>query len=139
MFSLDVFCYPGGATLAGSWTPFCSSFEVICCRRAPFFASVCNFFARFRGQLYAHQFFHAPHSAKEPTGFQSGNKKLAPPIQNLLQICCKKKRFLLTADAAQSAALKSSVYIYIYLAGGNVGGIYSPCPPTPSPKYNVNV
>ena len=92
--SLDVFHYPGGAiagAIAGSWAPFCSSFEAICCSRAPFLASMWHLFARFQGQLYVPQFFHAPHSNKKPTGFQSGNNKsFASPIRSVSQICCKK-------------------------------------------------
>ena len=54
--SSDVFCYLGGA-IAGSWVPFCSSFEAICCSRAAFWASTWHLFGRFRGQFDVHQFF----------------------------------------------------------------------------------
>ena len=112
--SLDVFRYPGGA-IAGSWAPFCSSFEAICCFRASFLASVWHLFARFRGQLYIPSVFHTLHSNKKPTGFQSGNNNsFASPIRSVSQICCKKCAASSQLMPREARHLRL-VYIYIYI------------------------
>ena len=83
--SLDVFCHPGGA-IAGSWAASCSSFEPICCSRAPG-----NCLVVFEVILTSISSFHAPHSNKEPTSFQVDNSKgFTPPSESVSQICYKK-------------------------------------------------
>ena len=104
--SSNVFCHLGGA-IAGSWVPFCSSFEAICCSRAPFLASTWHLFGRFRGQFDVHQFFPC-------TTFKQGTDQLPVMItvkvaHHQVKVSCTyaSRNALLTAHAA----LTSSLYI----------------------------
>ena len=119
--SSNVFCHLGGA-IAGSWVPFCSSFEAICCSRAPFLASTWHLFGRFRGQFDVQQFFPC-------IAFKQGTDQLPVMIavkvaHHQVKVSCTyaSRNALLTAHAARSAALTSSIYIYIYMR----------TPPTPT-------
>ena len=59
-------------------------------------------------------FFHAPHSNKKPTGFQSGNNKsFASPIRSVSQTCCKKCTASSQLMPREARHLRL-VYIYIY-------------------------
>ena len=106
--SSNVFCHLGGA-IAGSWVPFSSSFEAICCSRAPFWASTWHLFGRFRSQFDVHQFFPC-------IAFKQGTDQLPVMItvkvaHHQVKVSCTyaSKNALLTAHAARSAALMSSI------------------------------
>ena len=102
--SSNVFCHLGGA-IAGSWVPFCSSFEAICCSRALFLAFTWHLFGRFRGQTSI-SFSHALHSNKEPISFQYDNSNsFTSPSESVLQICLKK------CPAHSSCRAKCGTYV----------------------------
>ena len=71
----------------------------------------------FEVSLTSISFFHAPHSNKEPTGFQSGNNKsFASPIRSVSQICCKKcaaSSQLMPREARHLRLVYIDIYMYM--------------------------
>ena len=104
--SSNVFCHLGGA-IAGSWVPFCSSFEAICCSRAPFLASTWHLFGRFRGQFDAHQFFpmHCIQTRNRSASSNDNSKSCTSPSESVLHICLKK------CPAYSSCRAKRGTYV----------------------------